>query len=86
MKNHAENLGWEVGVDFPVWANTEIYVKTISNGYLLPERKTQRRILESINAVARRLNKPQLLSKFFDYIWKGWLNLPHLYYLILHDR
>ena len=20
MKNHAENLGWEVGVDFPVWA------------------------------------------------------------------
>ena len=32
MKNHAENLGWEVGVDFPVWANTEIYVKTISNG------------------------------------------------------
>ena len=39
MKNHAENLGWEVGVDFPVWANTEIYVKTISNGYLLPGEK-----------------------------------------------
>jgi ribonucleoside-diphosphate reductase alpha chain len=26
-------------------------------------------------AVARRLDKPQLASKFFDYIWRGWLNL-----------
>jgi ribonucleoside-diphosphate reductase alpha chain len=25
--------------------------------------------------VARRLGKPQLASKFFDYIWRGWLNL-----------
>ena len=32
--NHGEDLGWELGVDFPTWANTEIYVKTISNGYL----------------------------------------------------
>ena len=34
MKNHAENLGWEVGVDFPVWANTEIYVKDNIKGLL----------------------------------------------------
>ena len=25
--------------------------------------------------VAKRLEKPELASKFFDYIWKGWLNL-----------
>ena len=25
--------------------------------------------------MARRLKKPQLASKFFDYIWRGWLNL-----------
>ena len=29
-KNHGEDLGWELGVDFPEWGNTEIYVKTIS--------------------------------------------------------
>ena len=75
MKNHAENLGWEVGVDFPVWANTEIYVKTISNGYLLPGEKPKDAYWRVSSAVARRLNKPQLASKFFDYIWKGWLNL-----------
>ena len=25
--------------------------------------------------IAQRLEKPQLATKFFDYIWKGWLNL-----------
>jgi hypothetical protein len=29
-KNYGEDLGWEIGVDFPVWGNTEIYTKTIS--------------------------------------------------------
>ena len=23
----------------------------------------------------KRLGKPQIKTKFFDYIWKGWLNL-----------
>ena len=31
----ATQLGWEKGVDYPVWGHTEIYIKTISNGYLL---------------------------------------------------
>ena len=25
--------------------------------------------------IAKRLRKPEMASKFFDYIWKGWLNL-----------
>ena len=75
MKNYAESLGWELGVDFPTWANTEIYVKTISNGYLLPDEKPKDAYWRVSTAVARRLGKPQLASKFFDYIWKGWLNL-----------
>ena len=75
MKNHAEHLEWEIGTDFPVWANTEIYVKTISNGYLLPGEKPKDAYWRVSTAVARRLEKPQLASKFFDYIWKGWLNL-----------
>ena len=39
IKNFGEELGWELGVDFPTWANTEIYVKTISNGYLYYDEK-----------------------------------------------
>ena len=38
-KNYGEDLGWEIDVDFPSWGNTEIYVKTISKGYLLPGEK-----------------------------------------------
>ena len=74
-KNYGEELGWELGVDFPDWGNTEIYVKTISKGYLLTGEKPKDAYWRVATTVARRLNKPQLASKFFDYIWKGWLNL-----------
>ena len=73
--NHGESLGWELGVDFPVWANTEVYVKTISNGYLFAGETPKDAYWRVATTVARRLNKPELASKFFDYIWKGWLNL-----------
>ena len=36
VKNYGEKFGWEIDVDFPSWGNTEIYVNTISKGYLLP--------------------------------------------------
>jgi ribonucleoside-diphosphate reductase alpha chain len=74
-KNYGEDLGWELGVDFPTWANTEIYVKTISKGYLLVGETPKDAYWRVSTAVARRLGKPQLASKFFDYIWRGWLNL-----------
>ena len=74
-KNHGEYLGWELGVDFPEWGNTDIYVKTISKGYLLAGEKPKDAYWRVATKVAQRLNKPQLASKFFDYIWKGWLNL-----------
>jgi len=73
--NYGEELGWELDVDFPSWANTEIYVKTISKGYLLPDEKPKDAYWRVATRVARRLDKPQLATKFFDYIWKGWLNL-----------
>ena len=74
-KNHGEVLGWELGVDFPEWGNTDIYVKTISKGYLLPGEKPKDAYWRVATKVAQRLSKPQMASKFFDYIWKGWLNL-----------
>jgi ribonucleoside-diphosphate reductase alpha chain len=75
VKNYGEDLGWELDVDFPSWGNTEIYVKTISKGYLLPGEKPKDAYWRVATKVAQRLNKPQMASKFFDYIWKGWLNL-----------
>lgn len=74
-KNFGEELGWELGVDYPLWADTEIYVKTISRGYLLPGEKPKDAYWRVASRVAQRLNKPQLATKFFDYIWNGWLCL-----------
>lgn len=73
--NHGESLGWEVGVHFPVWANTEVYVKTVSRGYLLEGETPKDAYWRVATTVAKRLKKPELASKFFDYMWKGWLNL-----------
>ena len=75
MKNFGEELGWELGVDFPDWANTEIYVKTISKGYLLSGETPKDAYWRVATTVARRLGRSDLASKFFDYIWRGWLNL-----------
>jgi ribonucleoside-diphosphate reductase alpha chain len=75
MINHAENLGWELDVDFPAWGNSPEYVKTISGGYLLAGEKPINAYRRVSKAVAERLNKPEMADKFFDYIWKGFLNL-----------
>ena len=73
--NHGQELGWELGVHFPVWANTEVYAKTVSKGYLLKGETPKDAYWRVSTAVAKRLGKPELASKFFDYMWKGWLNL-----------
>jgi ribonucleoside-diphosphate reductase alpha chain len=79
-KNQSQNhygseQGWELGVDYPTWGNTEIYVKTISKGYLLKGETPKDAYWRVCTTVAKRLGKPEMASKFFDYIWKGWLNL-----------
>jgi ribonucleoside-diphosphate reductase alpha chain len=75
MKNYGEELGWDLGVDFPEWGNTEVYTKTISKGYLLNGEKPKDAYWRVATTVAKRLGKPHLASKFFDHIWKGWLCL-----------
>jgi len=75
MINHAENLGWELDVDFPAWGNSPEYVKTISGGYLLTGEKPINAYARVSRAVADRLGKPEMADKFFQYIWNGWLNL-----------
>lgn len=73
--HYGAELGWELGVDYPTWGNTEIYVKTISKGYLLQGETPKDAYWRVSTTIAKRLGKPEMASKFFDYIWKGWLNL-----------
>jgi ribonucleoside-diphosphate reductase alpha chain len=73
--NHGAEFGWEIGVHFPIWANTEVYVKTVSKGYLLKGETPKDAYWRVSTTVAKRLGKPEMASKFFDYIFRGWLNL-----------
>jgi ribonucleoside-diphosphate reductase alpha chain len=75
QNHYGAEQGWELGVDYPMWGNTEIYVKTISKGYLLKGETPKDAYWRVCTTVAKRLGKPEMASKFFDYIWKGWLNL-----------
>ena len=69
------NNDWVKGEDYPSWGDTEVYKKTITGGYLLQWESPKDAYWRVSNAVARRLYKPELAEKFFDYIWKGWLCL-----------
>jgi ribonucleoside-diphosphate reductase alpha chain len=79
MSNKADEialeLGWIKDVDYPSWGHNEIYLKTISKGYVLPGEKPKDAYWRVATTVARRLEKPHLATKFFDYIWKSWLCL-----------
>jgi ribonucleoside-diphosphate reductase alpha chain len=70
-----EDLNWEKGVDIPEWGCTEVYIKTISKGYLLEGETPKDAYWRVCTTVSRRLRRPDLASKFFDCIWRGWLNL-----------
>jgi ribonucleoside-diphosphate reductase alpha chain len=65
---------WKSGVDYPEWMN-EVSLATISNGYLLPDENPKKAYRRVADAVAKRLDRPDLANKFFKYMWKGWLNL-----------
>jgi len=69
------NNEWKKGVDYPSWGDTEVYKKTISGGYLLPWETPRDAYQRVATTVAKRLYKPELSETFFNYIWKGWLNL-----------
>lgn len=69
------NQDWRKGEDYPAWGDTEVYKKTIAGGYLLQGETPKDAYWRVCNAVARRLYKPELAEKFFQYIWDGWLCL-----------
>jgi ribonucleoside-diphosphate reductase alpha chain len=69
------NNEWKKGEDYPTWGDTEVYKKTITGGYLLQGESPKDAYWRVANTVARRLYKPEMAYKFFDYIWEGWLCL-----------
>ena len=65
---------WERGRDYPNFLD-EVALSTISKGYLLPGETPKKAYRRVANAVAARLNRPDLENKFFKYIWNGWIGL-----------
>ena len=66
---------WIKGKDYPSWADSDVYKKTIQGGYLLPDETPREAYGRVAKTIARRLDKPEMEDKFFDYIWNGWLCL-----------
>ena len=69
------NNDWKKGVDYPSWGDTDVYKKTIGGGYLLKNESPKDAYHRVCNTVARRLERPEMADKFFEYIWSGWLCL-----------
>ena len=69
------NKDWKKGEDYPSWGDTDVYKKTIGGGYLLKGETPKDAYNRVCNTVARRLERPEMAEKFFEYIWNGWLCL-----------
>jgi ribonucleoside-diphosphate reductase alpha chain len=69
------NNNWKKGIDYPAWGDTDVYKKTIAGGYLVYDETPRDAYARVAKTVARRLYKPELADKFFQYIWDGWLCL-----------
>jgi ribonucleoside-diphosphate reductase alpha chain len=66
---------WKKGIDYPEWAESDVYKKTIQGGYLLEDETPKQAYRRVAKTVANRLQKKEMEEVFFDYIWKGWLCL-----------
>ena len=66
---------WKKGEDYPEWASSDVYKKTIQGGYLYNGETPKEAYRRVAKTVAYRLQKPEMEETFFQYIWKGWLCL-----------
>jgi len=66
---------WIKGQDYPEWAEADVYKKTIQGGYLYNGETPREAYQRVARTVAKRIKKPEMEEKFFEYIWKGWLCL-----------
>jgi ribonucleoside-diphosphate reductase alpha chain len=66
---------WIKGQDYPEWASSDVYKKTIQGGYLYNGETPKEAYRRVAKAIAKRLKKTEMEETFFQYIWKGWLCL-----------
>lgn len=66
---------WTVGLDYPEWGNNELYLQTITNGYLFGDETPKQAYIRVSTKAALLLNRIDLKQEFFDILWKGWLCL-----------
>lgn len=69
------NNSWKKGIDYPKWGDTEVYKKTIGGSYLVGDETPADAYRRVATTVAKRLYRPEMADKFFEYIWNGWLCL-----------
>jgi ribonucleoside-diphosphate reductase alpha chain len=74
-KKEMWNNNWKKGIDYPKWGDTEVYKKTIGGSYLVGDETPADAYRRVANTVAKRLYRPELADKFYEYIWNGWLCL-----------
>ena len=51
---------WKKGVDYPEWADAEVYKKTITGGYLYNGETPREAYMRVAKTVAMRLKKPEI--------------------------
>ena len=68
----AEQLGWKVGEDFPIWGNNELYLTTIKGGYLQKGETPKQAYSRLASKAAEHFNN-QYYDDFFEILWNGWL-------------
>jgi len=66
---------WVKGEDYPKWADSDVYKKTIGGGYLLNGETPRDAYWRVAKTVASHLERPEMADRFFEYIWNGWLCL-----------
>jgi len=66
---------WKKGIDYPNWAESDVYKKTIQGGYLYNGETPREAYQRVARTVSKRIKKPEMEETFFNYIWKGWLCL-----------
>lgn len=69
----ANEEGWELDRDYPVWGNNDLYLTTIKGGYLQPEETPKEAYTRLSKTAAEILQDPSLERKFFEIFWNGWL-------------
>jgi hypothetical protein len=60
------NNEWKKGEDYPAWGDTDVYKKTIGGGYLLKGETPKDAYTRVCNAVARRLERPEMAKSFLN--------------------